>query len=65
MGKYLDGIGLQHFMGLIKTALSGKSDSDHKHIFIYENNSASPLHRLYVTGANNIRVDARADASSS
>lgn len=65
MGKYLDGPGLQHFMSLIKTALSGKSDSDHKHIFIYENNTANPLHRLYVTGANNIRVDDRADASSS
>lgn len=31
MGKYLDSIGLSHFMGLIKQALAGKSDTGHTH----------------------------------
>lgn len=31
MGKYLDSIGLSHFMGLIKQALAGKSNTGHKH----------------------------------
>ena len=31
MGKYLDETGLSHFMGLIKTALSGKANSSHNH----------------------------------
>lgn len=31
MGKYLDGNGLSHLIGMIKTALSGKSDTGHVH----------------------------------
>ena len=42
----------------------GAAAADHKHVFIYEDLIANPLHRLYVTGSNNIRVDARADANS-
>lgn len=31
MGKYIDGSGLSHFMGIIKGALAGKSDTGHTH----------------------------------
>lgn len=31
MGKYIDGSGLSHFMGIIKGALAGKSDTSHTH----------------------------------
>lgn len=31
MGKYIDGSGLSHFMGIIKSALAGKSDTSHTH----------------------------------
>lgn len=31
MGKYVDGSGLSHFMGIIKAALAGKSDTGHTH----------------------------------